>query len=85
MHHAWFIDWVTLVLLVVTRRRDATKATTTASLLGAMVCVVPLEVWSGRRVELDWRFLEWRAVDWLAGASSCVVVDWRRPKLARVK
>lgn len=67
MHHAWFIDWVTLVLLVVTRRRDATKATTTASLLGAMVCVVPLEVWSGRRVELDWRFLEWRAVDWLVG------------------
>jgi hypothetical protein len=53
MHHAWFIDWVTLVLLLVSRRRDATKATTTASLLGAMVCVVCLWTKGGAGLEVS--------------------------------
>lgn len=51
--HAWFIDCVTLVLLVVSRRSDAIKATTTASLLGAMVCVVCLWTKGGAGLEVS--------------------------------
>lgn len=44
-HHGRMHDWsiITLVLLLVSRRRDATKAMTTASLPGAAIGVVPLD------------------------------------------
>lgn len=77
-----------MVLMLVSRRRDATKAMTTASLLGAIgvcVSVVPLE--SGGRMEpaLDWMEVSrelWREA---GSASSSCAVNWRRRKLGRVK